>query len=286
MSHTMHLQIQPVGSLSQYIETVRRFPVLSCEEEMELARRFHEQQDLDAARQLVMSHLRYVVYIARGFSGYGLPQADLIQEGNIGLMKAVKRFRPEHKVRLITFAVHWIKAEIQEFVLKNWRIVKVATTKAQRKLFFNLRKNRTHSGWMDSRETQALADKLGVDEETVSLMEQRLAARDIAFDGPVDDEDKRQTVYYAPSNHLAEEAANPLYQLEQMDSSIDSGKRLAQALENLDSRSREIVQARWLSDKKETLQALAKRYRISAERVRQLEKQAFKKIRLQMEEPA
>ncbi len=265
------------GSLEAYIASVNSIEPLSAERERELAERLRDHNDLDAARQLVLSHLRYVVYIARSYAGYGLPQADLIQEGNIGLMKAVKRFDPDHGVRLISFAVHWIRAEIHEFILRNWRIVKVATTKAQRKLFFNLRKSKKRLGWFNQQEVDAVAKDLGVSPETVREMEKRLSSQDMAFDAGRDTDDDSDNL--APSAYLVSPEADPARQLEQADWDEHSHQRLAHALETLDERSRDILQQRWLSDNKSTLHQLAEQYQVSAERIRQLEQNAIKKLR-------
>lgn len=262
---------------------VLRIPKLSQEEEFALANRFHEDNDLNAARQLVIANLRSVVHIARSYSGYGLAIPDLIQEGNIGLMKAVKRFDPAVGVRLISFAVHWIRAEIHEFVIKNWRIVKVATTKAQRKLFFNLRKNKNHLGWLNRDEAVALADDLDVSLKTVTEMENRLSGRDIAFDGYSDEEEEKN---YSPSLYLEDNSANPALLVEGNDSDSSEKALLHNAIQNLDERSQSILSRRWLSDDKPTLHDLAAEYNVSAERIRQIEKQAMKKIRSQLEEAA
>ena len=267
----------PGGNLNGYIATINAIPLLTADEERQLAERLYYQQDLDAARQLVMSHLRFVVHIARSYSGYGLNQGDLIQEGNIGLMKAVKRFNPEKGVRLVSFAVHWIKAEIHEYILRNWRIVKIATTKSQRKLFFNLRSSKKSVGWLSHEEAQSMAKDLGVDVETVYEMEQRMSGHDMAFDPKADDDDDE--AYLAPSNYLEDKSADPLLQLENADTSEDSTDQLRTALAALDERSRDILQQRWLSEKKATLHDLAAQYGVSAERVRQLEQNAMKKIR-------
>ncbi len=265
-----------VGSLDAYIGTVNRIPVLEVEDEQELARRFREETDLEAARQLVMSHLRFVVHVARGYAGYGLGISDLIQEGNIGLMKAVKRFDPDMGVRLVSFAVHWIRAEIHEFILKNWRIVKVATTKAQRKLFFNLRRAKKRLGWMNAQEVQAVAKDLGVDPQTVVEMEARLQGQDVAFDAPADDDTEGKP---APIAFLVDQSANPYESLESETSSDRQLDVLADSLEQLDQRSRDIVTRRWLAEPKATLQDLAAEYKVSAERIRQIESAAFKKMR-------
>ncbi|MEL6199237.1 MAG: RNA polymerase sigma factor RpoH [Pseudomonadota bacterium] len=266
----------PVGSLDAYIQAVSSIPVLSKEDEQALAREFIEEENLDAARELVMAHLRFVVHIAKGYSGYGLPIGDLIQEGNVGLMKAVKRFDPDVGVRLVSFAVHWIRAEIHEFVLRNWRVVKVATTKAQRKLFFNLRKAKKGLAWLSHDETQAVAKDLGVSVREVVEMEKRLAARDAAFDlGPADDEERT----FAPAAFLESEDANPADLVESADWQQDATARLGEALAALDDRSRDILQQRWLSEKKTTLHDLADRYGVSAERIRQIEAAAIKKLK-------
>lgn len=267
----------PVGNLGAYLAAVNAIPMLSAEEEKLLALRLREQGDLEAARQLVMAHLRFVAHIARGYTGYGLNQSDLIQEGNVGLMKAVKRFDPEKGVRLVSFAVHWIKAEMHEYILRNWRIVKVATTKAQRKLFFNLRSSKTKLAWLTHEEASALAKDLRVDVKTVYEMEGRMSAHDAAFDPKADDDD--DTANFAPANYLEDKNADPALQLESSDWEEDSTDRLYGALETLDERSRDILQQRWLNQDKATLHDLAARYGVSAERVRQLEQNAMKKIR-------
>jgi len=260
-----------------------QLPKLSKEEEQALAIRFHQHNDLDAARQLVIANLRSVVHIARGYAGYGLALPDLIQEGNIGLMKAVKRFDPAVGVRLISFAVHWIRAEIHEFVIRNWRIVKVATTKSQRKLFFNLRKNKKHLGWLSNSEASALADDLEVDIKTVHEMESRLSGRDIAFDAPSDDEESHSS---SPSLYLKDNSTNPSLLLENQDADSSAKNQLYQAISQLDERCREILTRRWLNEDKATLHELAEKYSVSAERIRQIEQQAMKKIRAQLEEAA
>ena len=277
-------RLVPGANLEAYIQAASRIPVLSVEEERDLGERLYYQGDVEAARQLVLSHLRFVVHIARSYAGYGLAQADLIQEGNVGLMKAVKRFNPEYGVRLVSFAVHWIKAEIHEFILRNWRIVKVATTKAQRKLFFNLRSQKKQLKWLNHDELQAVADDLGVEPKVVREMEGRLASQDTAFDGPQDDDD--DTAYQAPAHYLEDRRSDPAVQLENADWSEDSNGRLMQALMKLDERSQDILRARWLSEGKATLHELADKYGVSAERIRQLEKNAMKKIKLQMAEVA
>lgn len=269
----------PAGSLESYIQYVNRMPMLTAEEELRLAKKLHEDKDLDAARQMVLAHLRYVVRIARGYVGYGLPLGDLIQEGNVGLMKAVKRFDPSVGVRLVSFAVHWIKAEIHEFVLRNWRIVKVATTKAQRKLFFNLRNMKKRLGWFTQEEVAAVAQDLGVSEAEVLRMEQRLNAMDSPYDGP----DLEEEAYKAPARFLEDKAADPALLVEHSDASEQSRSNLIQALQQLDKRSQDILQQRWLSDQKATLHDLADKYQVSAERIRQLEKNAMKKLRKTLE---
>lgn len=273
------MPVGSIGSLDAYINTVREIAVLSREEEQELARRFREHDDLDAARKLIFSQLRFVVHIARGYNGYGLPLGDLIQEGNLGLMKAVKRFDPDVGVRLVSFAVHWIRAEIHEYVLKNWRLVKIATTKAQRKLFFNLRRAKKYLGWLSPSETEAIASDLGVSPREVTEMEKRLAGRDMAFDGaPGDDEEHT----FSPAQYLPNPSPDPAEIIEVDDWQSQARDRLQNALDTLDERSREILQARWLADKKATLQTLAKRYDISAERIRQLEKRAIEALRTEL----
>jgi RNA polymerase sigma-32 factor len=267
----------PGGNLAAYIHAVGAFPVLPPERERELAERLQHHQDLDAARTLVLSHLRFVVHIARSYSGYGLPLADIIQEGNVGLMKAVKRFDPAKGVRLISFAVHWIKAEIHEYVLRNWRIVKVATTKAQRKLFFNLRSSKKRLGWLNNAEAAAVAADLGVEVKEVREMEQRLAASDAAFDLGVDDDD--DSPHMAPVQYLEDKSADPATIVEEADWEARSQQRLSAAVAALDSRSRDILEQRWLCDAKVTLHDLAAKYEVSAERIRQLEQGAIKKVR-------
>ncbi len=266
-----------IGSVDSYINVVHQIPVLTLDEEQALARRYNGENDLDAAKRLVLAHLRFVVHVARGYNGYGLQISDLIQEGNIGLMKAVKRFDPNMGVRLVSFAVHWIRAEMHEFILRNWRIVKIATTKAQRKLFFNLRKSKKRLGWMNAKEVQAVAKDLGVPVADVLEMESRLSGHDMAFDAPTDsDEDARP----APVAYLVDHAADPYHSLEsddQEESDLDSLKR---GLAKLDNRSRDIIQRRWLRDEdKATLQELADEYGVSAERIRQIEVNAMKKMR-------
>ncbi len=267
----------PLGSLDAYLERVSRIPVLSREEERALAERFRSQGDLPAARQLVLSHLRFVVHIARGYSGYGLPVGDLIQEGNVGLMKAVKRFDPSLNVRLVSFAVHWIRAEIHEYVLRNWRLVKIATTKAQRKLFFNLRRLKKNLTWLSAEETAAVARDLGVAASEVTEMEKRLAARDLSFD-PAAEADEEES--YSPAAYLPAPDSDPAVSVEDAESADDSALRLKGALSRLDARSRDIVERRWMSDdNKATLHELADKYGVSAERIRQIEASALGKLR-------
>ena len=278
----MSTNIQPVdlmspgANLEAYIQAVNTIPLLSVEEEKELAEKLYYDADLDGARRLVMSHLRFVVYVAKSYSGYGLSEADLIQEGNVGLMKAVKRYNPEFGVRLVSFAVHWIKAEMHEFILKNWRIVKVATTKAQRKLFFNLRSSKKRLGWMNEQEVNHIAEALGVEPNHVRLMEGRLAAQDDAFDGSADDDEEA----YSPSHYLHDPGLDPALIAENQDHAEQ--KKLREAFSQLDPRAQEIVESRWLRDDKMTLHELASRFGISAERVRQLEQNALKKLRNQI----
>ena len=268
----------PLGSLEAYIAAVHQIPVLSVEDEQELARRFRDQEDLDAARELVHSHLRFVVHVARGYSGYGLQLGDLVQEGNIGLMKAVKRFDPDMGVRLVSFAVHWIRAEMHEFILKNWRIVKVATTKAQRKLFFNLRKAKTRLGWMNAAEVSAVAKDLNVSEREVLEMEARLSGRDIGFDAPSDEDDEHAPP--SPAAYLMAQDEDPSQAYERADSEDNQLQLLREGLASLDARSRDIVARRWLdADSKVTLQELADEYGVSAERIRQIEANAMKKMK-------
>ncbi|MCQ1056688.1 RNA polymerase sigma factor RpoH [Photobacterium sp. DNB23_23_1] len=265
-------------SLDSYVQSVNGYPMLSAEQERELAERLHFDGDLNAAKALVMSHLRFVVHIARGYSGYGLPMADLVQEGNIGLMKAVKRFNPEVGVRLVSFAVHWIKAEIHEYVLRNWRIVKVATTKAQRKLFFNLRKAKKRLGWFNNDEVAMVAEQLGVEANEVREMESRLAAQDPAFEMPAEDDD-RGISYSAPAYYLEDKSSDVALSVEENNWEAHANNRLSNALSGLDERSQHIVRSRWLEDSKSTLQELAEHYQVSAERIRQLEKNAMKKLK-------
>ncbi|MBK5074286.1 RNA polymerase sigma factor RpoH [Budviciaceae bacterium CWB-B4] len=277
------LALVPQGSLEAYIRAANTYPMLTADEERELAERLHYDGDLAAAKKLILSHLRFVVHVARNYSGYGLPQADLIQEGNIGLMKAVRRFNPEVGVRLVSFAVHWIKAEIHEYVLRNWRIVKVATTKAQRKLFFNLRKSKQRLGWFNQDEVELVARELGVSSKDVLEMESRMAAQDMAFDISPDDENENSVV--APAMFLEDKTSDFAESIEDENWDNDAADKLALALDGLDERSQHIIRARWLNndETKATLQELADRYGVSAERVRQLEKNAMKKLRVAIE---
>lgn len=267
----------PIGTLDAYVDRVSRVPVLSREAESALAQRYHQHQDLDAARELVLSHLRFVVHIARGYSGYGLPVGDLIQEGNVGLMKAVKRFDPAVGVRLVSFAVHWIRAEIHEYVLRNWRLVKIATTKSQRKLFFNLRKFKKNLGWLTETETRAIAADLGVTAAEVTDMEQRLSSRDLSFD-PAPDADEEDGSY-SPSAYLPHPEADPSIAVEREQWDDDTTDRLANAMQSLDERSQHILRSRWMTEEKATLHELADKYGVSAERIRQIEANAIKKLR-------
>lgn len=274
------LNMAPGANLSAYIQAVGGIAVLSAERERELAERLYYEECVDSARELVLAHLRFVVHIARSYSGYGLAEADLIQEGNVGLMKAVKRFDPNKGVRLVSFAVHWIKAEMHEYILRNWRIVKVATTKAQRKLFFNLRSQKKSLGWLSAEETRAIAADLGVDEAEVTRMEGRLSGRDIAFDAPADSDDEDS--WQAPQYFLADGQMDPGQLVEAEDFAEDSTSKLQMALGDLDDRSRDILERRWLLDDKSTLHELAAEYQVSAERIRQLEANALKKMRAAM----
>jgi RNA polymerase sigma-32 factor len=266
----------PLGSFEAYASRISRIPVLSREEELELARRFRNDNDLEAARTLVMSHLRFVLHIARGYTGYGLPMGDLVQEGNVGLMKAVKRFEPDMGVRLVSFAVHWIRAEIHDYVLRNWRLVKIATTKSQRKLFFNLRRMKKNLAWLSHDETQAVARDLGVTPAEVSEMEQRLAARDLSFD-PAPDADEEDS--YGPSVYLPAPDSDPALQAEDAEWDADMRERLAGAVAHLDARSQDILRRRWMTEEKATLHELADEYQVSAERIRQIEAAALGKLR-------
>ncbi|WP_180108732.1 MULTISPECIES: RNA polymerase sigma factor RpoH [unclassified Acinetobacter] len=271
----------PGVNLGAYISTVNQIPILSAEQEKELAERYYYDQDLDAAKMLVMSHLRFVVHIARSYAGYGLPQGDLIQEGNLGLMKAVKRFDPNMGVRLVSFAVHWIKAEIHEYVIRNWRIVKIATTKAQRKLFFNLRSLKKSSKKLTLAEAQSIANDLNVTPEQVLEMEGRLTAYDAAFEAQSDDDDEGST-HVAPALYLEDNRYDPARLAEDEDYEEQSTSALHEAMDQLDDRSRNILQRRWLDDEKSTLHELAAEYNVSAERIRQLEKNAMEKIKVAM----
>ena len=266
------------GSLDAYIQEVNKIPILTLEEEQELAHRYLDDGDLDAARRLVLAHLRFVVHVAKGYSGYGLQLGDLIQEGNIRLMKAVKRFDPERQVRLVSFAVHWIRAEMHEFILRNWRIVKVATTKAQRKLFFNLRKSKKRLGWLNMKEVNTVANDLGVKPEVVLEMESRLSGQDIGFDLSSDSDDDDRP-YVAPSAFLMSQSESPEAEIVASDMKEHQNGLLYQGLKQLDERSQDIIRSRWLTDSKATLQTLADRYEVSAERIRQLEVNAMNKIK-------
>ena len=283
----MGTSLQPIGvlapgaNLNAYIQAVNTFSILSVEEEKVLGEKLYYQDDLDAARQLVMAHLRFVVHVAKSYAGYGLSQSDLVQEGNVGLMKAVKRYNPEKGVRLVSFAVHWIKAEIHEFILRNWRIVKIATTKAQRKLFFNLRGAKKRLAWLTNDEAKVVAQDLNVDIKHVREMEGRLSSYDAAFDAGADDDD--ETAYQAPANFLEDKRFDPATQLEAADWESSSVKSLELAMKQLDERSCDILQQRWLSEEKSTLHELAAQYGVSAERIRQLEKNAMKKVRAMIE---
>ena len=282
MSHALVANNLPIpsaiGSLDAYIGAVHQIPVLSAEDEQRLARRLREDNDLAAAQDLILSHLRFVVHVARGYNGYGLQLADLIQEGNVGLMKAVKRFDPAVGVRLVSFAVHWIRAEMHEFIIKNWRIVKVATTKAQRKLFFNLRKSKTRLGWLNAEEVRAVAADLKVSEREVLEMEARLSGRDIGFDAPADEDEDHGPP--APANYLMAGEMDPAASYEASDSEDHQLRLLREGMAGLDARSRDIIKRRWLdADSKVTLQELADEYGVSAERIRQIEANAMKKMR-------
>ena len=267
----------PIGSFDAYVDAVSRIPVLSREDETELATRYRRDEDLDAARQLVLSHLRFVVHIARGYHGYGLPMGDLVQEGNVGLMKAVKRFDPAVGVRLVSFAVHWIRAEIHEYVLRNWRLVKIATTKAQRKLFFNLRKYKRRLGWLSAEETQAVARDLGVSAAEVTEMERRLASRDLSYDPAPDADEEEES--YSPSAYLPAPDADPAVAVERAEWDDDVTDKVAHAMAQLDARSQAVLRARWMTDQKATLHELAEQYGVSAERIRQIEANAIGKLR-------
>lgn len=282
MNHALSLPVNlSVGVFDSYLNVVRQLPMLTIAQERELALRFRDEGDLEAARELVMSNLRFVIHVARGYSGYGLSMPDIIQEGNIGLMKAVKRFDPDVGVRLVSFAVHWIKAEIHEYVIKNWGIVKIATTKAQRKLFFNLRKSKKNLGWLSHDEAMAIASDLDVEISAVYEMEKRLGSKDVSFDMPVDESSEES--YVAPASYLHQYGADPAVLLENSDWSGHAQDLLADAMANLDERSLDILSSRWLMDKKATLHELAERYNVSAERIRQLEQNAMKKLRIAVE---
>ncbi len=269
--------LSPGRDLDAYVQTISAFPILTAEEEKALAERFYYENDLEAARELILCHLRFVVHLARSYRGYGLAEADLIQEGNVGLMKAVKRFNPEVGVRLVSFAVHWIKAEIHEFILRNWRIVKIATTKAQRKLFFNLRSSKKRLAWLTREETRALAQDLGVSEQEVTRMEGRMAAADVTFESPADGDDEDGGA--SPVHYLASAEPDPADLVAEEDWRSDSSEKLRQAMVALDERSRDVIGRRWLADEKTTLQELAQEYGVSAERIRQIEKSAMKKLK-------
>jgi RNA polymerase sigma-32 factor len=271
----------PQGNIESYITRIYSVPVLSAEQEQELAKRYKNEDDLNAVRELIFSHLRFVVHIARSYSGYGLPQADLIQEGNVGLMKAVKRFDPDVGVRLISFAVHWIKAEIHEYVLKNWRIVKVATTKAQRKLFFNLRGAKKSLNWLSNEEIKAVANDLGVSEIEVKRMESRLSSHDMSYDLP-SNVDNDEDASYSPAAYLSSPDSDPAESVEADNWENHQQQKLFNAIKTLDQRSQEILAARWLNEDKATLQELADKYQVSAERIRQLEKNAMNKVKMAM----
>ena len=274
---TMQLPVSS-NNLSAYFRQIGEIPVLGVEEERELAQRLQNQNDIEAAQKLIMSNLRFVAKIARSYAGYGLPLNDLIQEGNIGLMKAVKRFSPDHEVRLISYAVHWIRAEIHEFIIRNWRIVKVATTKSQRKLFFKLRGSKKRLGWLSADEVKEVAESLGVETTTVVEMESRLSAKDAAFDSPVDSDDEETD--FAPAAYLMDHDADPAMHAELEDSDLQNTHNMHSSIKQLDERSQDIIQSRWLTDEKATLHELADRYNVSAERIRQLEENALKKLRL------
>jgi len=282
MSDTMQsmaLTVPQSGSIEAYVQSAYSIPMLTAEREHELATRLYTENDLQAAQELIMSHLRFVIHVAKGYAGYGLPQADLVQEGNVGLMKAVKRFNPEVGVRLVSFAVHWIKAEIHEFVLKNWRIVKVATTKAQRKLFFNLRKNKKRLGWFSNDEVSNVAETLGVSTKDVLEMESRMSNQDQAFELSNDDDDSVGAGSYSPAQYLEDKQSDLATEVEDQNWEQHANQRLSNALVSLDERSQDIIRTRWLADDKSTLQELANKYDISAERVRQLEKNALAKLK-------
>lgn len=282
MSQTMQLTVPQSGSIEAYMQSAYSIPMLTAEREHELATRLYNENDLQAAQELIMSHLRFVIHVAKGYAGYGLPQADLVQEGNVGLMKAVKRFNPEVGVRLVSFAVHWIKAEIHEFVLKNWRIVKVATTKAQRKLFFNLRKNKKRLGWFSNEEVNTVAETLGVSTKDVMEMESRMSTHDQAFELSNDDDDNANASNFSPAQYLEDKQSDLAVEVENENWETHANNRLSTALVTLDDRSQDIIKTRWLDEDKSTLQELANKYQISAERVRQLEKNALSKLKHSM----
>ncbi len=279
MSNTMQLTIPKSGSIEAYTQSAYSIPMLTAEQEHDLATRLYNDNDLQAAQELIMSHLRFVIHVAKGYAGYGLPQADLVQEGNVGLMKAVKRFNPEVGVRLVSFAVHWIKAEIHEYVLRNWRIVKVATTKAQRKLFFNLRKNKKRLGWFSNAEVNTVAETLGVSTKDVLEMETRMSSHDQAFELSSDDDDNVNASNFSPAQYLEDKQSDLATDVENSDWESHTNSHLSNALVTLDERSQDIIQTRWLNESKLTLQELANKYKISAERVRQLEKNALTKLK-------
>ena len=280
---SMSLAVPHSGSIESYMQSAYSIPMLTAEREHDLATRLFNEDNLQAAQELIMSHLRFVIHIAKGYAGYGLPQADLVQEGNVGLMKAVKRFNPEVGVRLVSFAVHWIKAEIHEYVLRNWRIVKVATTKAQRKLFFNLRKNKKRLGWFSNDEVSTVAKTLGVTEKDVLEMETRMSSQDQAFELSSDDDDSASSLgSFSPAQYLEDKESDLATLVEDKNWEDHSNKKLAFALTGLDDRSQDIIKTRWLNDQKRTLQELANQYGISAERVRQLEKNALSKLKSAM----
>jgi len=279
MSNTMQLIIPKSGSIEAYMQSAYSIPMLTAEEEHNLATRLYEDNDLQSAQKLILSHLRFVIHVAKGYAGYGLTQADLVQEGNIGLMKAVKRFNPEVGVRLVSFAVHWIKAEIHEYVLKNWRIVKVATTKAQRKLFFNLRKNKKRLGWFSNEEVNTVAETLGVSTKDVLEMENRMSSHDQAFELSNDDDDSASAGSFSPAMYLEDKQSDLAIEVENTNWKNHANSRLSTALVALDERSQDIIKTRWLTEDKLTLQELANKYQISAERVRQLEKNALFKLK-------
>lgn len=282
MNGLMNMQLAlPSGSLQTYIQSVNQIQMLSAEEELEFAKCYRDSGDLEAARKLVLAHLRFVVRVANGYGGYGLSKADLIQEGNVGLMKAVKRFDPEIGVRLVSFAVHWIRAEMHEFILRNWRIVKVATTKSQRKLFFNLRSAKKRLGWMNKDEVDGVAKDLGVSARDVLEMEKRLSAHDASFDGPVTENDEAEI--FVPSGYLEDQGPGPEEQIELLQHDHINHQQLTVAMQGLDDRCREIIQRRWLNENKSTLHNLASDFNISAERIRQLEQNAMKKLKLAMD---